>query len=386
MEKGISLVASFEKSIILQQFDALACDRDVVNALRSCAPMCKQPSVDVIRYSCNNKTSRLQHVFWASIHWADRRRAAISREVSKLRDSGLYFSSHYEFNRHLGWSAAEMPSRFQSDTVIMKSNLAVSRLHEVLRKAVLLLSEYRPWRLASRFKELTVTTRLLTLSVSNILFADMGIPLKHETVWWPHREMLCAAWHLHRNATTVISAYTWAEWAHATILLNLPPATVAGFLSYLYREILLLLTNNGISFGITVSAIGPDAKQWANPICNLENISSDIHEAVWNLTKLPEALISPWSLAIIASLRIFEMMLVTLKWRHTERNGVSNHQPHYCLLNRIFTRKSNKTSKLRVTGLREGNSPVTGKFPAQRSSNAENVAIWWRHHDRSFYL
>ena len=31
-------------------------------------------------------------------------------------------------------------------------------------------------------------------------------------------------------------------------------------------------------------------------------------------------------------------------------------------------------------GLCEGNSPVTGKFPSQRASNAENVSIWWRHH------
>ena len=36
--------------------------------------------------------------------------------------------------------------------------------------------------------------------------------------------------------------------------------------------------------------------------------------------------------------------------------------------------------KLRVTGLCAGNSPVTGEFPAQRTSNAENVSIWWRHH------
>ena len=27
-----------------------------------------------------------------------------------------------------------------------------------------------------------------------------------------------------------------------------------------------------------------------------------------------------------------------------------------------------------------GNSPVTGEFPAQRASNAENISIWWRHH------
>ena len=27
-----------------------------------------------------------------------------------------------------------------------------------------------------------------------------------------------------------------------------------------------------------------------------------------------------------------------------------------------------------------GNSPVTGEFPAQKASKAENVFIWWRHH------
>ena len=69
-----------------------------------------------------------------------------------------------------------------------------------------------------------------------------------------------------------------------------------------------------------------------------------------------------------------------LQWRHNQRDGDSNHQPHDCLLNHSFRRKSKKISKLRVTGLCEGNSPVTGEFPAQRASNAENVSIWWRHH------
>ena len=72
----------------------------------------------------------------------------------------------------------------------------------------------------------------------------------------------------------------------------------------------------------------------------------------------------------------------TLQWRHNEVAGVSNHQPHDCLLNRLFRRRSKKTLKLRVTGLCVGNSPATGEFPAQRASNAENVSIWWRHHDR----
>ena len=41
---------------------------------------------------------------------------------------------------------------------------------------------------------------------------------------------------------------------------------------------------------------------------------------------------------------------------------------------------SNKTTKLCVTSLCEGNSLMTGEFPAQRASNAENVSTWWRHH------
>ena len=65
---------------------------------------------------------------------------------------------------------------------------------------------------------------------------------------------------------------------------------------------------------------------------------------------------------------------------HNVRDGVSNDQPHDCLLNRLFKRRSKKTSKLRATGLCAGNSPVTGEFPAQRASNVENVSIWWRHH------
>ena len=56
-----------------------------------------------------------------------------------------------------------------------------------------------------------------------------------------------------------------------------------------------------------------------------------------------------------------------LQWRHNGRDGVSNNQPHDCLLNRLFRHKSKKTSKLRVTGLFAGNSPVTGEFPAQRA-------------------
>ena len=73
-------------------------------------------------------------------------------------------------------------------------------------------------------------------------------------------------------------------------------------------------------------------------------------------------------------------MVKALHWRHNGRDSVSNHQPHDCLLSRLFRRKSKKTSQLRVTGLCVGDSPGTGEFPGQMASNAENVSIWWRHH------
>ena len=70
----------------------------------------------------------------------------------------------------------------------------------------------------------------------------------------------------------------------------------------------------------------------------------------------------------------------SLQWRHNERDGVSNYQHLNCLPSCWFRRRSKETAKLRVTGLCAGNSPVTGEFPAQRTSNAVNISTWWRHH------
>ena len=74
-----------------------------------------------------------------------------------------------------------------------------------------------------------------------------------------------------------------------------------------------------------------------------------------------------------------------LQWRHNERDDVPNHQPHDCLLNRLLRRRPEKASKLRVTGLSAGNSPMTGEFPTQKDSNAENVSIWWHHYGESVF-
>ena len=112
------------------------------------------------------------------------------------------------------------------------------------------------------------------------------------------------------------------------------------------------------------------------------------------LVQVPVPLKRLWSNEIWSSIKIYFLYLLlhlsdhkeicdkplSLQWRHNGHDGLSNHQPHHCLLHRLFRCRSKKTSKLRVTGLCVGNSPVTGEFPAQRASNAENVSIWWRHH------
>ena len=82
---------------------------------------------------------------------------------------------------------------------------------------------------------------------------------------------------------------------------------------------------------------------------------------------------------------------ISLQWHHDEHDGVSNHHCLDCLLNRLFRRRSMKTSRLHVTGLcvcdcvcvggggggggggRGGGvlgvfvSPSSGEFPAQWS-------------------
>ena len=64
-------------------------------------------------------------------------------------------------------------------------------------------------------------------------------------------------------------------------------------------------------------------------------------------TKLSPYFVTAWEMKL-TSIRYF---FIWLQWRHNGPNGVSNHQPHDCLLNRLFWRRSKKTSKLRVTGL-----------------------------------
>ena len=63
--------------------------------------------------------------------------------------------------------------------------------------------------------------------------------------------------------------------------------------------------------------------------------------------------------------------VLPLQWHHIKCDGVTNHRRLDSLLKRLFRRGSKEISKLRVTGISEGNSPVTGKFPSVRANNAE---------------
>ena len=71
-----------------------------------------------------------------------------------------------------------------------------------------------------------------------------------------------------------------------------------------------------------------------------------------------------------------------LQWRHNGLGSVSNHQPHDCLLNRLFRRRSKKTTKIRVTGLCAGNSPIPVNSPhkgpvTRKMFPFDDVIMWW---------
>ena len=65
----------------------------------------------------------------------------------------------------------------------------------------------------------------------------------------------------------------------------------------------------------------------------------------------------------VTSLMYTSRAYLSLQWRYKWSDGVSIYQLPNCLLNRLFWRRSKKTSKLRITGLCAGNSPVPGEFP-----------------------
>ena len=115
---------------------------------------------------------------------------------------------------------------------------------------------------------------------------------------------------------------------------------------------------------------------------NLRRVRESEKILWWAAIHQDHALLAPWRGHM--SLRVSCHIHQALQWCHNGRTGVSNHQPHHCLLNFLFRSRPKRTSKLRVTGLLRGihrwpmNSPhkwtVTRKmFPSddviKKSSN-----------------
>ena len=103
---------------------------------------------------------------------------------------------------------------------------------------------------------------------------------------------------------------------------------------------------------------------WTSKWLKLKTISHQRHRL--EIPIRPFYLVAIFPRCIVSNLRVAPfihvimgafVLIISLQWRHNDHDSVSNHQPHGCLLKRLFRRRSKKTSKLRVTGLCVGNSP-----------------------------
>ena len=134
--------------------------------------------------------------------------------------------------------------------------------------------------------------------------------------------------------------------------------------SQVYRFLLIRITQNIIDIGLEAHHTHANIRltlpgsSWRYAT-KLENFGA--HSSVCGLRYR-------W---ILTSWALVRRVPDPLQWNHNERDGVSNHQSCDGLLSRLFGHRSKKTSKLRVTGLCEGNSPVTRKrFPF------DDVIMW----------
>ena len=72
---------------------------------------------------------------------------------------------------------------------------------------------------------------------------------------------------------------------------------------------------------------------------------------------------------------------ISLHWRHNERHGVSNHRHIDCLRNRFVQAHTQGNINTPRHWHLWGKSTDDRWIPITRASVAENVFIWWRHHD-----
>ena len=88
------------------------------------------------RHMCVMASPITEH--WAVLSW-DRVKSR-SREIGNLNYHGAL-----RFDRYIGCSATDVPVKFQSDRTFLNTNLAASRLCQILQEDVLLDIETGPW-------------------------------------------------------------------------------------------------------------------------------------------------------------------------------------------------------------------------------------------------
>ena len=95
-----------------------------------------------------------------------------------------------------------------------------------------------------------------------------------------------------------------------------------------------------------------------------------LYDQIYNQDRLTSLFLPNWHQRARLQHTIIRVRSValTLQCHHNGHDGVSNHQPHHCLLYRLFGRRSKKTSKLRVTvrGIHRGPVNSLNKWPVTR--------------------
>ena len=100
----------------------------------------------------------------APSQYPKRRQFVRSRKVSKPRDWYFKFSYRFEIWQAHRQNAAEVPVKFQSDRTILNTNIAASRLYEILRKDVFSDIETGP---KNRNDALVPSVNLISMASSN---------------------------------------------------------------------------------------------------------------------------------------------------------------------------------------------------------------------------
>ena len=140
--------------------------------------------------------------------------------------------------------------------------------------------------------------------------------------------------------------------------------------------LLMLLWQQFANIAADNSIFGYHFTHWFDPITR---------KVFYSDVTTRDELSQPWDqnldtkIIILISLRLpYAFRVSSLQWRHNEHDSVSNHQPCDCLLNRLFRRRLQKTSNLRVTGLCVGNSPGPVNSPHKGPVTRK---MFPRHHD-----